>query len=852
MWTLKPLESGAVTHYLLPGKEYVVGRKNCEVILPNDQSISRAHAHLTATDQTLTLKDCSKYGTFVNEERLSGDTPRSLTAGDRVTFGVFHSKFSVQQVTVVVCSSCVDNEGKISLSQALQPLGGRLANTWTQDCTHLVMPTVKVTIKTICALLCCRPIVKQEFFTELTKALQQKQPPPKAESFFPEIDEPSLNKDEVDLTERPERKELFTDKTFLFLNAKQQKRLSLAVSCGGGRSQLLEEGSVPVSLLESPLSCVINMATGNSQALVPPSTKKWADSVGRILQRKGLRFITESEIGLAAIYVSCDKYCNPSNQMADSESMRMKPTIPGATLSQNAPVDETVLPAASQNITAYAVNTEPSQGISGVDVAGVSAVGETPERDQSRTTSHLDRPKCSSGRELAGTCTVAETMMSSFSASDSAGGGGSDRKKGEIQHPGGGKGDAITRFLATAPRTNGGVQTMSTQKCSSQKQQVSQKGSPQKQSALTSFFQPVGKKRPREGKESPTVQSEAKLSRREEEEEKRKRTEPQHTETSNTTHTRAPSNTTTHTPSATTHTRATTHTPTGRSQGQQSSGAGQTEALSEGVSHPAQQGLQSRKRKEMEEETKGGGASEIEMDELESIMSEDMDESDEPMSASQGQRSKLTDKSSIDRKQLLKTVELTSANKKQRVDPVEPITAYHGSSLDSEEGSSANKRQRAEPVAEVKEEEVSFIEAKPVSGVAPGHLEKPETDTKPSKPAKQKASGSGGENLPSRLLVVEFKSLTGATLARPKPRPTETHSNVNRKDFKRFRKVPVPGAQGLPNIIGGSDLLAHNRGKNSELEEWLRDAAEDERQSKKEETLGDDLFRYNPKPTKKR
>lgn len=60
---------------------------------------------------------------------------------------------------------------------------------------------------------------------------------------------------------------------------------------------------------------------------------------------------------------------------------------------------------------------------------------------------------------------------------------------------GGGKGDAITRFLATAPRTNGGVQTMSPQKRSSQKQQVSQKGSPQKQSALTNFFQPVGKKR---------------------------------------------------------------------------------------------------------------------------------------------------------------------------------------------------------------------------------------------------------------------------------------------------------------------------------------------------------------------
>lgn len=33
-----------------------------------------------------------------------------------------------------------------------------------------------------------------------------------------------------------------------------------------------------------------------------------------------------------------------------------------ASLSQSAAVDETVLPAASQNITAYAVNTEPSEG----------------------------------------------------------------------------------------------------------------------------------------------------------------------------------------------------------------------------------------------------------------------------------------------------------------------------------------------------------------------------------------------------------------------------------------------------------------------------------------------------------
>lgn len=47
----------------------------------------------------------------------------------------------------VVCSSCLDNDGKTSLSQALVELGGKLVNTWSEDCTHLVMTSVKVTIK---------------------------------------------------------------------------------------------------------------------------------------------------------------------------------------------------------------------------------------------------------------------------------------------------------------------------------------------------------------------------------------------------------------------------------------------------------------------------------------------------------------------------------------------------------------------------------------------------------------------------------------------------------------------------------------------------------------------------------
>lgn len=65
----------------------------------------------------------------------------------------------------------------------------------------------------------------------------------------------------------------------------QLKRLSAAVGFGGGRSLLLEEGSLPRELLERPQSCVIDVMTGSSQAPVPSTSTEWAKSVKNIVQR---------------------------------------------------------------------------------------------------------------------------------------------------------------------------------------------------------------------------------------------------------------------------------------------------------------------------------------------------------------------------------------------------------------------------------------------------------------------------------------------------------------------------------------------------------------------------------------
>ncbi|XP_030639453.1 nibrin [Chanos chanos] len=878
MWKLLPIESGGEPFYLFPGKEYVVGRKNCDILLSSDQSISRVHAHLTVSTQALTLKDSSKYGTFVNGDQLAGGAMRTLKSGDRVTFGVFNSKYRVEQECLVVCSSCVDSEGKASLSQSLLSLGGRLVSSWTQDCTHLVMPSVKVTIKTICALLCCRPIVKPEFFTEFSKALQQKQAPPKAESFYPEINEPSLNKDDVDLKARPERGSLFSGKEFVFLCSKQMKRLSQAVSFGGGRSQLLEEGSLPLSLLESPQTCVIDMITGSSQTLISASTRKWVDSIGQILYRKSLRFITESEIGLAAIYATNQTYCNPCSTMGPVTG---KQEIRDATLSQNAAVDETTLPAASQNITAYVVNTEPSQGVRKMNASAVGVVAETPEKKPRQAVSTPISSTTTSDKPSI--CAAAEVFRPSENTSKV----GSEQKESKVEEVHQTReevqGDDSAKFRA--PPSNG----------------VTQKKSPQKQSSLTSFFQPLSKKRPRDDGAS-SNQSDAKFSRVDYEDERDEKKRAAQSVLSQSIDSRTPTtNNSTHTTARMSQIQSKTDRPNlgssfdagttfspslglgpGLDQSSSSSGTRQNQ---DAVCSDS--GL-SKKRKEPlpdlpteAEQQEGSGDLDLSLEELESIMSADMDE---PLESSANKKRCLDQEHSgaANRKQWPHQEDITTSKKKQKQDERESVTSQNKHLEKSkhrtasgepysarggyssanrkqhsqlEECSSANRNQRTQSVASVKEEEeeeVSFQTSKIQNSVSDAARPSPPSSVKQESNDSHAVSGSGNDSeLPRRLLQVQFKSLTVSATPRRRPDPLQPQ-DPNVKNFKKFRKVPVPGSQGLPKIIGGCDLVAHNRSKSSEVEEWLRSAAEEEKQNDRDESLADDLFRYNPKPNKRR
>ncbi|XP_051641357.1 nibrin isoform X3 [Manacus candei] len=371
MWKLVPASGKGEPYRLLSGTEYVVGRKNCAILIQDDQSISRSHAVLTVSRPEtspsqslsvpiLTVKDTSKYGTFVNGSKLNG-TSVSLQSGDRINFGVFESKFRVEYEPLVVCSSCLDVAQKTALNQAIQQLGGLVVNEWTKECTHLVMVSVKVTVKTICALICARPIIKPEFFVESIRAIQSRQQLPNHESFYPPVDEPSIGTEKLDLSEHHERKTIFSGKTFVFLSAKQHKKLGPAVILGGGEIKLMTEGRKETPLLISPEVCVVDVGLTNSQIAGSDSVRNWTDSILTVLQSKNLRAIPEAEIGLAVIFMSTEKYCNPQKQAGTNKAVTESTpasAVVGRAISQSLAVDETIMPAAADSSTLYIADTE--------------------------------------------------------------------------------------------------------------------------------------------------------------------------------------------------------------------------------------------------------------------------------------------------------------------------------------------------------------------------------------------------------------------------------------------------------------------------------------------------------------
>lgn len=130
------------------------------------------------------------------------------------------------------------------------------------------------------------------------------------------------------------------------------------------------------------------------------------------------------------------------------------------------------------------------------------------------------------------------------------------------------------------------------------------------------------------------------------------------------------------------------------------SGADLFTERSDRVFHNAREEPQSRKRKEME--------AEIQMDELMSIMSEDMGCFDDQPSDNKGQQAQLIVQSSAEQRQVVNTTEVSSLSKRQRVHR-EENRANQRAQLNLEKDSTSSKDQRQNSkrhIVSIKKEQV--------------------------------------------------------------------------------------------------------------------------------------------------
>ncbi|XP_010181813.1 PREDICTED: nibrin, partial [Mesitornis unicolor] len=577
--------------------------------------------------------------------------------------------------------------------------------------------------------------------------------------FYPPVDEPSIGAEKLDLSEHPERKKIFSGKTFVFLTAKQHKKLGPAVILGGGETRLMTEGRKETSLLESPEVCVVDVGLTNSQ-ISGSGSRNWTDSILNVLQSKDLRAIPEAEIGLAVIFMSTEKYCNPQKQPGNKAVTKSTPAsaVVGRAISQSLAVNETIMPTAADNSMVYVADTE-------IGEQTCMEIENTPQVDRQGKMAFQDitavkKHPSTSGSVNAGTLIPRVNRTSGFS---------------QKSHP-----------VSPSKISEAGKPS----ECASRHQSNS----------ITNYF-PVARKRYDErifeGEET-SVPKLAKLEKRSSPVSKCSEPTASSVGNSKAEQHQKERNILDPTPNFALEDTGIKLT---RESGKLASDKTDSKTTSSEKHAP-------KKRKELDDLSEDTEALEIVFGSRDVDWEDQMADHDRVAQGNAQKKRCLEDKGS----------RIQEVNAKQKEE--------NKILKEDELGSVLTSKMKME----IKQEPPVLVRNKIIHR---GDLQ------------------DDSSNLPSRLLLTEFRSLV-VSHPRRNSLLTRNSSYGGKKNFKMFKKVAYPGSGQLPYIIGGSDLIAHHARKNSELEDWLRQEMEEQNRLAREESLADDLFRYDPNVKRRR
>uniref|UniRef100_A0A182VRH7 FHA domain-containing protein n=1 Tax=Anopheles minimus TaxID=112268 RepID=A0A182VRH7_9DIPT len=291
---------------------HTVGRTGTNLIIAKDDSISRNHALLQPQNNVLHLTDTgSRYGSYVNDNiaktvPISKDQPTVLKPGDMIRFGRCGSTWQVGRVHFRCLTSMLTmNE---ALKTILQKIEAELVSSYTAGLTHLIMPSITVTTKLLHCLVGQVPIVKPEFFQTIEKdCIGEGKPIPSVKDFLPICtEERFVNKQHL-FHPHSTRSNLFQGKEFIFLNNAQYSQFANIVQLAGGVCLSAHREKVAKSRLLKANVIIIKLNPSDSSQ----SQSQSFGSLSQYLDARGRRMVPDIEIGLALMFCSTEKYCNP-------------------------------------------------------------------------------------------------------------------------------------------------------------------------------------------------------------------------------------------------------------------------------------------------------------------------------------------------------------------------------------------------------------------------------------------------------------------------------------------------------------------------------------------------------------
>eukprot|EP00760_Papus_ankaliazontas_P019257 PhM_4_TR17981/c0_g1_i1/m.80993/K10867/NBN, NBS1; nibrin len=245
VWVLHFQDDMKPSYWLNTDTTYTVGRKDTDIIILQDASISRLHAHLTALPDGVRVTDVSKYGVFVRAGRKLGNGNSDiLRDGEKVTLGAT-SSFTVRQQPLRVYTI---GEASEEYLKKLHTCGAIIATSPSVVgecdivcCRDALVPCASV----LCALCHNIPIVHEGYFTRIVTRPSPKFPPPEPRTMLPEILDTweSIGVErspDVFTATRASRSTLLHGRTLLCLSPGLQKELEMFVPLTRGKVVLDE------------------------------------------------------------------------------------------------------------------------------------------------------------------------------------------------------------------------------------------------------------------------------------------------------------------------------------------------------------------------------------------------------------------------------------------------------------------------------------------------------------------------------------------------------------------------------------------------------------------------------------